>query len=407
MANLSVSEVSTGLYGKILITFQYMKAKQHLYKDSEDKAHKMSNGDIVCVTDANTKPSCNAEISGIVYKTTQNSVTVSFEDMIEVDELQEPIALWLLPNDVTHTRWKQAVNSLTKNSNDEVLEYIRAILWGLSDPSESYNEFPDDLHNQVSKNWYNENLNEVQQEAVIHAMQSKELAVIHGPPGTGKTTTLVEFIKKSWLDLGAKVLCWAPSNIAVDNIAEKLIQNNGALNIVRIGHPARLLASVQKRCLDALVQKADATEVVHDSKKELQKVVKQLAKKQPKEVLYELRNQRKELRKDVKEFEKKAVKEIFSSAQVILSTTTMAGESKLFKYVDSLPGKAFDIVVIDEWAQATEPSCWIPLRYAKKVVFAGDHKQLEPTIKSMDASQQGLSNTLFEQIINRYEFNKA
>ena len=80
----------------------------------------------------------------------------------------------------------------------------------------------------------------------------------------------------------------------------------------------------------------------------------------------------------------------------------MAGENKLFKFWETLPGKSVDIVVIDEWAQATEPLCWIALQYAKKAVFAGDHKQLEPTIKSIEASNKGLSNTLFEQTITKY-----
>ena len=115
-----------------------------------------------------------------------------------------------------------------------------------------------------------------------------------------------------------------------------------------------------------------------------------------------LREERKKLRGDIRDFEKKAVKEIFSGAQVILCTTTMAGGNKLFQYIGNLPGKVLDIVVIDESAQATEPSCWIPLQYAKKVVFAGDHKQLEPTIKSIEAAEKGLSNTLFEQMINKY-----
>ena len=122
------------------------------------------------------------------------------------------------------------------------------------------------MEQKIIKKWYNKNLNEVQKDAVMHCLKSKEIAVIHGPPGTGKTTTLVEFIKKAWLELDAKIICWAPSNIAVDNIAEKLVEGDGALRVVRIGHPARLLDTIQNRSLDALVMKADSTEIVNDSK---------------------------------------------------------------------------------------------------------------------------------------------
>lgn len=94
--------------------------------------------------------------------------------------------------------------------------------------------------------------------------------------------------------------------------------------------------------------KADATEIVQDSKKELQKVLDSLVKERDRDKRNELRAQRNELKKDVKQFEKKAVTEIFSSAQVILCTTTIAGDSKLFKFADTLPGKGFDVVVIDE-----------------------------------------------------------
>ncbi|CAI2381697.1 unnamed protein product [Moneuplotes crassus] len=401
ISNLSMGEITAGLYGKVLIPFEYINYKQH--KKVDEQTHKLSNGDIVTVTDANTRPSSTSELRGIVYRVTEKAVIVSFNEFDDaLNELSEPLTLCLLPNDITYLRCKQAVKKLTEYVESDSLENVRNILCGYSEPSKELNEFPEELARKVEDNWFNENLNSIQKEAVIHSLKSKELAIIHGPPGTGKTTTLVEFIKKACMDLNAKVLCCAPSNIAVDNIAEKLIQGEGSLKVVRIGHPARLLDSVQNRCLDALVQRADATEVVMDSKKELKSVLNKLSKQGNKEEKAALREERKRLRGDIREFEKKAVKEIFTGAQVILSTTTMAGGNKLFNFCSNLPGKVLDIVVIDECAQATEPSCWIPIQYAKKVVFAGDHKQLEPTIKSMEAAKEGLSNTLFEQMINKY-----
>jgi len=101
------------------------------------------------------------------------------------------------------------------------------------------------MANLVERSWFNKNLNEFQKDTIMHCLSSRELALIHGPPGTGKTTTIVELIlQNARLYPHSKILCCAPSNIAVDNIAEKLIQCKEAIPIVRVGHPARMMESV-------------------------------------------------------------------------------------------------------------------------------------------------------------------
>ena len=110
------------------------------------------------------------------------------------------------------------------------------------------------MENQVKNRWINTNLNDIQMETILHCLKSRDISLIHGPPGTGKTTTIVELIlQHARLYPHSKILCCAPSNIAVDNIAEKLIQSKDAIPIVRVGHPARMMESVLCRCLDALM----------------------------------------------------------------------------------------------------------------------------------------------------------
>jgi ATP-dependent RNA/DNA helicase IGHMBP2 len=176
--------------------------------------------------------------------------------------------------------------------------------------------------------------------------------MIHGPPGTGKTTTVVEFILQTCYLQKSKVLACAPSNIAVDNIIERLHEKDPKLRIVRIGHPARLLPSVQKHCLDALLcSKEDYSKQTSAVRKDMQKLAMKLNKTQNKGEKLGIFKEFKLLKKDLKQIERSIIDQIFASADVVCCTLTSAADKNLRQYIHTkLADQCFDVGVIDECA---------------------------------------------------------
>lgn len=193
-----------------------------------------------------------------------------------------------------------------------------------------------------------------------------------------------------------KVLVCAPSNIAVDNVLEKLATASSRtggkrLRLTRIGHPARVLPQILPYCLDAKIQAAEGTEIVDDIRKETAAMLTKLHKTRDRSVRANMRRELKANRKEIREREQKVVGELLKHSDVVFATNVGAA-SKLLRDL------TFDLVVIDEAAQALEASCWIPILKAKRCVLAGDHLQLPPTIKSQAAASKGLDVTLFDRI---------
>ena len=236
-------------------------------------------------------------------------------------------------------------------------------------------------------------LNEVQQLAVQKILAANELAIVHGPPGTGKTTTLVQAIKALLQRDRQQILVVAPSNAAVDLLSEKLWDEG--LNVVRVGNPARVNERQMSLTLDSKI-------TAHPRAKEIKRLKKQAAeyrdmaqkykrsfgpaeREQRKALFAEARN----LRQEVERTEAYIVDDVLSKANVI--TATLVGANHY-----TVRQLKYHTVVIDEAGQALEPACWIPILKAKKLVMAGDHCQLPPTIKSVEAAKE-LSNTLMEK----------
>ncbi|MBC7447839.1 MAG: AAA family ATPase, partial [Hymenobacteraceae bacterium] len=242
-------------------------------------------------------------------------------------------------------------------------------------------------------------LNPSQQAAVRHCLTASDVAVIHGPPGTGKTTTLVQTILQT-LQTERRVLVTAPSNTAVDLLTEKLAL--AGARVVRIGNPSRVSELLLDHTLDAqLFQHPDYQEA-----RELRKSAEQykdMAGQFKRNFGYEERQQRQRLKEEAKamydqadRLERYASDQLIDRAQII--TATLVGTAN--RAVRHL---LYDTVFIDEAAQALEPACWIAIGRADRVVLAGDHHQLPPTVKSEEAARKGLRRTLFEKVIERQE----
>ena len=272
-----------------------------------------------------------------------------------------------------------------------------------------------------------------QRKAVVMALSSNfPISLIHGPPGTGKTTTVAELIRCAVHNMGWKVLVTAPSNVAVDNVLDRVMsienerqctdtvgrQKRGTnkastkkkkIKAVRLGHPARIQHGIQQYSLESLVQSSEGTELVKDCRSELKEYLKTLsnAKSRPLEKRTAYREM-KVLKKEIRTREEKVVGEILRDSNVVLATNVGAA-STLFHRMKDSKGEpiSFDLVILDEAAQALEASCWISLLRGKRAVLAGDHKQLPPTIKcSVRDVQQGLGRTLFERLMHAYDENK-
>lgn len=233
-------------------------------------------------------------------------------------------------------------------------------------------------HAQDAPKWISTSLNDSQRDAVRFALAAREIALIHGPPGTGKTHTLVEVILQLAAS-GARVLVCGPSNISVDNLVERLAPHRVAM--VRLGHPARLLPSVLSHALDVLTRTSDAGALVQDVRREMderQAGVRKARGGRERRALYE---ELRELRREYRERERACVEGLVRQSRVVLATLHGAGGQQL-RHAE------FDVVVIDEASQALEAQCWVPLLAAKKAILAGDHLQLPPTIKSLNAKSR-------------------
>jgi ATP-dependent RNA/DNA helicase IGHMBP2 len=242
-------------------------------------------------------------------------------------------------------------------------------------------------------------LNTSQNKAVKKILSANELAIVHGPPGTGKTTTLVAAIQQLTTTTQKPILVVAPSNTAVDLLCERLAMKD--LRVIRVGNPIRVSDALQQLTLDHRIS-------VHPDFKRIKELRKRAS---------EFRNMAHKYKRNFGPEERQQRKALFAEAgrigheMTILEDFIVADELQKAHVIAATPVGAynyiirdlsFDVAVIDEAAQALEAACWIPILKAQKVVLAGDHLQLPPTIKSSEAARSGLEVTLLEKCAGYY-----
>jgi DNA polymerase alpha-associated DNA helicase A len=270
----------------------------------------------------------------------------------------------------------QTMNRLQKFSDQDYTPFMR-VLFGQASPTPLPSDLNDPSNPLHKLGWNDPSLNDSQKEAIRFALASREVALIHGPPGTGKTHTLIELILQL-LKQKLRLLVCGPSNISVDNIVERLASHK--VPMVRLGHPARLLPSVLNHSLDVLTRTSEAAALVQDVRKEMDDKQNSIRKTRNAKEKRQIYTELKDLRREYREREKGCVNNLVTGSKVVLATLHGAGGFHL-------KGQEFDAVIVDEASQALEAQCWVPLLWVKanKLVLAGDHLQLPPTIKSLNS----------------------
>ncbi len=227
------------------------------------------------------------------------------------------------------------------------------------------------------------------------ALSARDLAIIHGPPGTGKTTTLAEVIVQS-VRQDMRVLACAPSNTAVDNLLERLVDLE--LEVLRVGHPARVFESLRGHTLDELVAADSNSKLVREIMRDVEDLTRQAAKlgrgREARRARGRLFAEAGALRAEAKSLERSTIAHVLDRADVICTTTTIDE--------DLLVDQHFDLVVIDEACQCTEAAIWQAFLQADRIVLAGDHCQLPPTVVSDQAARQGFQRSSMERLIARF-----
>lgn len=291
--------------------------------------------------------------------------------LLELQQSTDPIGVQLSFDETSYKLMFEALDRVMKAKNNR-LAYLRDLFY-------SHQKAGRFSFEPMKFPW----LNPTQERAVNEVLWAKDVAIVHGPPGTGKTTTLVEAINET-LMRESQVLVCAQSNMAVDWISEKLVDRG--INVLRIGNPTR----VNDKMLGFTYERRFENHPDYPQLWAIRKAIRELRKNRKKgSENYHQKMDR--LKSRAAEIELRINAELFGEARVI--ACTLVGSAHHL-----LEGMKFGTLFIDEAAQALEAACWIPMRRASRVILAGDHCQLPPTVKSIAALRAGLGKTLMERI---------
>ncbi|RMG78717.1 MAG: AAA family ATPase [Bacteroidetes bacterium] len=326
--------------------------------------------------------------SGVIQYLDKNRMKIVLNTRDLPDWLHHgQLGVELMFDERTYLEMERALQ-LLRTTNEGRLDALKAVFYGARAPE--FGPLPNHLQHPY--------LNPAQNEAVRHILAARDVAIIHGPPGTGKTTTLIHAIKLL-CEKENQVLVCAPSNAAVDLMAEKLTEKG--LTVVRIGNISRVDEKLISLTLESRLS-------AHPEAKNIKKVKIQAAqlRRDARRFKRKFGARERDARRDAyreardldnwaKHLEDRLIAEILDAAHVIAATLVNAAHPVL-------GDRRFKTAVIDEAAQALEPATWIPIARADKIILAGDPFQLPPTIKSREAAQKGLGITLLEKCVNQF-----
>jgi superfamily I DNA and/or RNA helicase len=322
---------------------------------------------------------------GVVTRLSKDNIQVAFAQWPESESERPVFRLDRSSDEISRQRQRQGLDK-ARLAADSRFADLRDVLLGLCAPA---------FHPVDNPRPLNPTLNESQLEAVRFALTAEDLAIIHGPPGTGKTTTVVELIRQITRN-GQRVLAVAPSNIAVDNLLEKLLA--AGEKAIRLGHPARVLPELRQHTLDELVENHPEVRLAHKLAREAYALRDQAskytrAKPEPGERRAK-RQEAKQMLADARKIEDRVVERLLNSARIVCATLTGLDR-------DLLGSQRFDWCVMDEASQSTEAAAWAPLQIADRLVLAGDHFQLPPTVISKQAAAEGFNLSLLERLLKQ------
>jgi DNA polymerase III delta prime subunit/antitoxin component of RelBE/YafQ-DinJ toxin-antitoxin module len=356
ITNLIWMEFNEKTAEKGIIKFKHIETHESGQKKTSTQIKK---GDKVQILKENATFSGKVLASGRIHEITSEVIVITVEggQVNTAKNIPESydihyihFSIYLKDTDYTHQCCKKALKSVMPVTSSSF--YLYKVLLGIEKPR-IHQIFPYPRIDQ---------LNQMQQMAMLRALDAVDLYLIHGPPGTGKTKTLARYVVEE-VNRGSKVIACCPSNIAVDNLLRELHIIKENMEVCRIGINEKMQDDATEFSLEAQVASRNTTHIVY------------------------------------------ATKKIIEGSKVILATMAGISEYQAWKHLTKLheQGQSF-VVVIDEAAQATEPTCWVPLKIASKLVLAGDHMQLPPTVKCEDIKKD-LGVTMFERLFDVYGNN--
>lgn len=375
LTGLTLRDETAALAGRVVVTLGKRNEQQEL------PWHMLGLGTPVLLTAEDVEEAWR----GIVSDRDKYTIRVALDEYPETAANRATFRLDKAADEVTRRRIQRALDEAQHNNNPR-FNNLRAILLGYEQPRLDPNSLTIETPH----------LNTVQRQAVALALQAEDVAIIHGPPGTGKTTAVIALIQQA-VQRGQKVLACAPSNLAVDNIVERLL--NVGLKVVRLGHPARVLPELREATLDMQVEQHHSAQLARKMHRDAHALFARAgrwtrARPAPGEK-QALRAEAKALIAEARELERSTVGRILDGAAVICATTAGISHSILEQ-------RTFNLCIIDEAGQATEAEVWVPILRADKVILAGDHQQLPATILSQKAQNQGFGVSMMERLVTLY-----